>query len=171
VGLRKVFAAISALCALIALAIQFIPIKRSNPPSREALNAPPAVQTILRRACYDCHSNETRWPWYSHIAPISWLIVHDVSMARNEINFSEWGSYYPRTQRRKLEWMGRALQEEKMPPWSYLLMHAHARLTQAERVRLQRWVESALNISATVTSKTVNHDRPNSRLTAAGDQH
>jgi hypothetical protein len=65
-------------------------------------------------------------------------------LARKEINFSEWGSYYPLTRQRKLKWMGRALREEKMPPWSYRLMHPGARLTDADRAALGRWIQSAL---------------------------
>lgn len=108
------------------------------------VSAPPAIAATLRRACYDCHSNETRWPWYSHVAPVSWLIVRDVTLARKEINFSEWNSYYPLTRQRKLAWMERTLREEKMPPWAYRLMHPGSRLTDADRAALDRWIRSAL---------------------------
>jgi hypothetical protein len=117
------------LATLVALVIvQFPKVERTNPPATGEVSVPPAIEARLRRSCYDCHSNETRWPWYSRVAPVSWLIVHDVMLARKEINFSEWGSYYPLTPQRKLEGMGRALREERMPPWSYRLMHpAHRR--------------------------------------------
>lgn len=133
-------------------AAQFVPAKRTNPPAQGSLVAPLPIAATLRRACYDCHSNETRWPWYSRVAPVSWLIVRDVNLGRKEINFSEWSSYYPRTRRRKLEWMGRALHEEEMPPSSYRLMHPDARLTDADRAALLRWTESALNTSSTQSS-------------------
>jgi hypothetical protein len=67
-----------------------------------------------------------------------------VTLGRKEINFSEWATYYPATRRRKLEWMGRALREEQMPPWLYLSMHAGARLTQGDRVALEQWIASSL---------------------------
>jgi len=144
---------IAALVILvIVLAILVFAVDRTNPPSKGALEAPPEIEATLRRACYDCHSNWTHWPWYSYVAPVSWLIARDVNLGRKEINFSEWGSYYPATRRRKLEWMGRALGEEKMPPWSYRLMHPGARLTDADRAALERWIESTLNPSSAETS-------------------
>jgi hypothetical protein len=133
------------------MAAQFVPATRTNPPVQGSLQAPLPIAARLRRACYDCHSNETRWPWYSHVAPVSWLIIRDVNLGREEINFSEWESYYPRTRRRKLEWMGRALHEKQMPPWSYRLMHPSARLSEADRAELQSWIESTLNTSSTRT--------------------
>lgn len=127
---------------------QLIPAARENPPSVEALAAPPPIATILRRACYDCHSNETRWPWYSRVAPLSWIIARHVTAGRRQVNFSEWGTYYPRTRRRKLQWIGRAVRNSKMPPWSYRLTHPEARLSDDDRVALKQWVESALAASA-----------------------
>lgn len=142
---RKVTATAALVVVAIALvAARLVPAKRTNPPAQGALIAPPRIAAILKRACYDCHSNETRWPWYSRVAPISWLIVRDVETARKEINFSEWGSYYPATRRRKLEWIGRALREGKMPPWPYRLIHPGARLSDADRTALEHWVESGL---------------------------
>jgi len=129
------------------LAAQFVPVRRTNPPSLSALSAPPEIVAALKRACFDCHSNQTRWPWYSWVAPFSWLIIHHVTLGRKEVNFSEWGSYYPATQHRKLEWIGRALHEEKMPPWSYRLMHPGARLSKADRMVLDYWIGSALTTS------------------------
>jgi hypothetical protein len=150
---RKVASTAALVVVAAALvAAQFVPAKRTNPPAQDSLVAPLPVAATLRRACYDCHSNETRWPWYSSVAPVSWLIVRDVNLGRKEINFSEWGSYYPRTRRRKLEWMGRALHEEEMPPWFYRLMHPGARLTEADRVALERWIESALTTLSSATS-------------------
>ena len=125
----------------VLLAAQLVPVKRTNLLIRGTLPARPEIETTLKRACYDCHSNETRWPWYSCAAPLSWLVVHDVTLGRKEVNFSEWGSYNPATRRRKLEWMGRTLREETMPPWTYRLLHADARLTNAERAALERWIE------------------------------
>ena len=75
------------------VAIRFVPVRAtSNPPVTGDVPAPPAAKAILHRACYDCHSNEMRWPWYSRVAPVSWLVVRDVRRDRNELNFSSWGS-------------------------------------------------------------------------------
>ena len=147
-------AASTAIVVVMAAALvvaQFIPVKRTNPAGEGMLLTPPDIKLTLRRACYDCHSNQTQWPWYSHIAPVSWLIVRDVDLGRREINFSEWGSYYPATRRRKLEWMGRALREEKMPPWFYRLMHPGANVTEADRAELERWIKDTLTESALQT--------------------
>jgi len=144
-------AGMAVLAAL--LAAQLVPVERTNPPSSGALSAPPRIEATLKRACYDCHSNETRWSWYSRIAPVSWLLVRDVTLGRREVNFSEWGSYYPATRRRKLEWIGRALREEKMPPWHYRLMHPGTRLTEADKAELEEWIESALATPSAQRSK------------------
>ena len=135
---------LAAIAAGIAIA-RLVPVKLTNPLPRGDFSAPPEIQATLKRACYDCHSNETRWPWYSRVAPFSWLIVHDVTLGRKEINFSEWAAYYPATRRRKLEWMGRALREEQMPPWLYLSMHPGARLTKGDRVALEQWIALSLD--------------------------
>jgi len=126
------------------LIAQFITIQRTNPPLRGDLTAPPQIKTLLRRACYDCHSNETRWSWHTYVAPISWLVERDVKRGRQELNFSEWGSYYPTTRRRKLQWMDRALREETMPPWTYRVLHPGAGLTQHELIALEKWIESEI---------------------------
>ncbi len=147
--------ALPAILAIVGLlsAAQLLPVTRTNPPSSGTLAAPPAVDAILRHACYDCHSNQTRWPWYSRIAPISWLMVRDETLGRKEVNFSDWGSYYAATRRRKLRWIGRALHEQKMPPFTYRLLHPRARLDQADRVLLERWVESAVAPSSNIHSR------------------
>jgi hypothetical protein len=125
--------------------MQLFPATETNPEVLGDLAAPPAVAKILRRSCYDCHSNETRWRWYSRIAPISWVIASHVNAARQQLNFSEWATYYPQTRVRKLEWMGRALQTEQMPPTAYLLFHPDARLSPDERAELERWIAASLN--------------------------
>jgi Haem-binding domain len=148
-----------ALAALIALGVaalvaQLVAVERVNPtsmssqPTNGDIAAPAQIETLLTRACYDCHSNQTRWPWYSQVAPVSWLVARDVALGRKELNFSEWGSYYPQTRMRKLQWMGRVLRERSMPPWGYRLMHASAQLTDAERATLDRWVESEISAPA-----------------------
>jgi hypothetical protein len=134
--------ALTLTFATAVLIAQLIPVRRANPPLTGALTAPDQVKRILGKACYDCHSNQTRWPWYSRVAPTSWLVAHDVALGRREINFSEWNRYLPATRRRKLRWMGRALREEAMPPLLYRLMHPDARLTDSDRAVLEQWAEA-----------------------------
>ena len=78
---------------VVLVGIQFIPVNRSNPPVEEEIPVLPEVKAILKRACYDCHSNETVWPGYSRVAPVSWLLAWDVGEGREELNFSTWNRY------------------------------------------------------------------------------
>ena len=77
------------------IVMQLIPVERSNPKTDPALEikAPADVKAVFKRSCYDCHSNETKWPWYSNIAPMKWFIARDVEVGRQWLNFSEWESY------------------------------------------------------------------------------
>jgi hypothetical protein len=121
---------------------QLIPVQRTNPPSHGELQIPPAISVVLKRACYDCHSNATRWPWYSRVAPVSWIVVRHVTEGRRQLNFSEWGSYYPRTQVRKLRWINRTVSNSEMPPWWYTIVHRDASLSIAERSSIEQWVSA-----------------------------
>jgi hypothetical protein len=128
----------------VAVAIaQLIPAGRTNPPVRSDVEAPDEVKAILRRACYDCHSHETRWPWYSRVAPVSWYVVSHVDEARNDLNFSDWPIYDFDLQEMALRDIRKQVSSGKMPLRSYRLMHSGARLGQAEREALIRWTNSA----------------------------
>ena len=124
----------------VAVAIQLVPIHRTNPPVTSEIQVSADVHAVLKRACYDCHSNETRWPWYAAIPPASWLVVRDVTIGRKEMNFSNWTLYSTAVRTRKARWMNRSLQQENMPPWEYRLVHPDARVTEAERIELERWL-------------------------------
>ena len=76
--------------AVVLAGIQLVPVERTNPPVESEVAAPPAARAVLRRACYDCHSHETRGPWYAQVAPISWLVANDVQEGRRELNCSQW---------------------------------------------------------------------------------
>lgn len=114
--------------------IQFIPYGRNhdNPP---VLAEPqwdnPSTRDLAVRACYDCHSNESVWPWYSNIAPVSWMMQNHVDEGRQKINFSEWG-----TRRQETRELAESVLEGEMPPISYLPTHPNARLTAAEKQQL-----------------------------------
>jgi hypothetical protein len=123
------------------VAIQFIPVQRSNPPIPGDLVAPAPVKNTLRAACYDCHSNRTRWPWYGALAPASWLVVHEVSEGRRRLNFSDWISYTadPATASHKLEEIAEFVSSGKMAPWYYTILHPEARLSPAQRRMIASW--------------------------------
>ncbi len=147
-NIRKSIKTAGLVIVVILLLSQAIRIDRSNPPVRSDISAGPAVEPILRRACYNCHSNETVWPWYSGVAPASWLVGSDVSEGREFLNFSEWGSYARDVQSRKLAGIAKEIQEGEMPPWYYSIAHSESRLSQSERNQLVSWtIEAARSAS------------------------
>jgi len=123
----------------------------NNPPVVPAMllqthvQVPADVDSILRRACYDCHSNETRWPLYARVAPVSWLVARDVTGARSDLNFSEWGTDPERepTPGQRLGGICSDLRKGIMPPRSYLLMHRGARVSPAQVERICQWTTTA----------------------------
>lgn len=124
---------------LILIAIQFIPVDKTNPPVTADLNAPPDVKSILKRSCYDCHSNETKWIWYSHVAPVSWLVASDVEEGREHLNFSEWGNLTRQKIARKKEHIWEEVKEGGMPLSKYLWMHSDAKLSQKDKDIIRDW--------------------------------
>jgi hypothetical protein len=127
--------------ALLGLA-QLVPVSRTNPPIEQVVDAPPEVRALLERACYDCHSHESRWPWYSWVAPVSWLVAYDVSEAREHLNFSTWSRYDAEDRAENLEEIGEVLEEGEMPPWFYLPLHPDARLSDADLATVRAWTGS-----------------------------
>ncbi len=94
---------------VILIGIQFVPVSKTNPPVTGEIKAPNDVMQILRTSCYDCHSNEVNWPWYSNVAPMSWLVAYDVDEAREHMNFSEWASYSYETSVSMAKWVASPL--------------------------------------------------------------
>jgi hypothetical protein len=112
------------------VALQLVPYGRdhTNPPViRDAPWASAEARRIAVTACYDCHSNETRWPWYSNVAPMSWLVQDDVDEGRDKLNFSEW------ERRQDADDLVESVTEGSMPPRAYTLVHSSARLSAAEK--------------------------------------
>jgi heme-binding protein len=145
VMMRKIRLALLALIVVVIVA-QLVPVDTSNPPVEADLAAPPEVKGILKRACYDCHSHETVWPWYSRLAPASWLLVRDVHEGRAELNFSTWTQYSPTEQRKKLKESWKEVEEGEMPPGIYRLLHPEASLSAHDREVLQGWTLQSLDI-------------------------
>ncbi len=133
------------VCAFIVL--QFIPNKM--PPNTAAgkddllTNAvlPENISSVLRTSCYDCHSNQTSYPWYSKVAPASWLLAKDVRKGREELNFSEWGSYSKRNQIKHLGNIREEVSSGSMPLGIYLVIHRNAKLSQQQKDALVAWTE------------------------------
>ena len=128
--------------AALFAAAQLVPVSRTNPPVEQVVDAPPEVRRIFERSCYDCHSHETRWPWYAYVAPVSFLVHHDVVEAREHMNFSRWGSYDAAQRNDLFEEIAEEVREREMPLQIYLSLHAEAHLTNDERRILTDWADS-----------------------------
>jgi len=124
---------------VLGLGMQVVPVTRENPPVTGALSAPPGIDAVLRRACYDCHSNETVWPWYSRVAPASWLIAHDVNEGREHLNFSTWTALSEDERRRRLEELVEQVNRGAMPPGIYTPLHPEAHLSLNDIRTLSEW--------------------------------
>ena len=132
--------------ALLLLGIiQIFQPARTNPPvdpHREihaSFQIDPAVANVLSRSCNDCHSNHTAWPWYSQVAPVSWLVASDVNRGRKALNFSEWSMYGADAQRKHLSEICDEVSDREMPAFSYSLMHPGAKLSASEIAAVCRW--------------------------------
>ena len=127
------------LGVIVGVAIQFVPYGRdhTNPRTVQEIEwNTPQTRALAKDACLTCHSNLTEWPWYTSVAPVSWLTQHDVEDGRAKLNFSEW----QRPQDANLEDVVNALRNEEMAPRQYKLIHSEARLSDAERQQLERGI-------------------------------
>lgn len=122
---------------ILVIGIQFIPVKRTNPAVISDFDGPAEVKAILQRSCYDCHSHETEWPWYSYVAPASWVVTHDVKEGREHLNFSNWAPL------KDMVWIHqvicREVAEGEMPLKAYLIAHPEAKISAEELAVLKAW--------------------------------
>ena len=116
----KILKVAAAVLVVFFVAAQAFRIDKTNPAIESDVSAPAQVREVLRRSCYNCHSNEVVWPWYADVAPASWLIAHDVHEGRRELNFSVWGRYSPGIRQKKLREIAQTIAEGEMPPWYYV---------------------------------------------------
>lgn len=124
------------------LLIQMVPYGRGsiNPPVRQEPRwNSPRTRDLARRACFDCHSNEVRRPWYGHVAPVSWIVRRHVDEARDALNFSEWD-----VPQKDADEAAEEVGKGEMPPWFYLPLHPEARLSDAERAELVRGLQATM---------------------------
>jgi len=130
---------------IIVVVMQFFRIDKTNPEVNIAddfiaiTNPPEEIATILKTSCYDCHSNESSYPWYSNIAPISWWLKHHLNEGREELNFSEWNTYSEKRKDHKLEELAEEVEEGEMPLNSYTWTHSNANLSVDQKNRLIGW--------------------------------
>lgn len=103
---------------------------------------PENIRVMLKESCYDCHSNETIYPWYSYVAPISWLVVRDIKLGRDELNFSHWESQSKIDKAKNLDKIIDEVTDENMPMPIYTIMHANAKLSDDDRRLITEWADS-----------------------------
>lgn len=131
--------------AAVFVIMQLFQIDKTNPPVRQdqdfiTLTQPPEkIEKILRTACYDCHSHETTYPWYTNVAPISWWIRHHIDEGREHLDFSIWAEYDADKKDHKLEECAEEVEEGEMPLSSYTIVHGEAKLSEADRKELADW--------------------------------
>ena len=127
------------LIIVAVIGIQFIKVEKTNPPVTGDIKAPAEVKNIFRNACYDCHSNETEWPWYSSVAPISWFIEDDVRDGRKHLNFSEWETYKDTRKTKKREEIWDEVNEGSMPLKMYTYLHPKSNLDFNQKSIIKEW--------------------------------
>lgn len=139
--------------ALIALLVILILIQFLRPEKNQSTGlspndittkyaVPANVHTVLKRSCFDCHSNNTTYPWYNNIQPVAWWLNHHIHEGKDELNFSEFATYPPKKARHKLEEIGEAVTDGWMPLGSYLWIHHDARLKPEEAKLIANWAGS-----------------------------
>ena len=133
---------------VVFIAIQFIQPARNKSGQvlptdiSKGYNIPAQVQSVLRNACYDCHSNNTNYPWYSTIQPVGWMLARHIKNGKAELNFSEFGDYSIRKQRSKLNSIAKSIEDGTMPFSSYTLIHKNAILTKEQKILIINWANN-----------------------------
>ncbi len=147
----KIFKVIIVVLFVALIIIQFLPkdlpeiISKNEGDILAKVSMAPEVSQILKASCYDCHSNETKYPWYSYVAPVSWLVGNDVKEGRDELNFSEWTAYPKRRMVKKLEDIKEEVGKGDMPLPIYTLIHTKTKLSVQQRDLITKWTEEMTN--------------------------
>jgi Haem-binding domain len=139
------------ISGILLVALQFIrPVHNKNgqvltTDISKVMTIPDTVLTLLKNTCYDCHSNNTDYPWYSNIQPMGWLMAYHIKQAKKELNFSEFGSYSQRRQLSKLDGIANSIKDDIMPLKSYKIMHKSAQLSTDEKSLLINWAQQSID--------------------------
>jgi hypothetical protein len=147
VWLKKIF----IIAVIILVGIQFIPTKRNiskqllETDITKSFSVPKPVQDIFKRSCYDCHSNNTNYPWYNKVQPVSWLLENHIEEGKKELNFSDFGSYSKRKQRNKLKSIISQIKDDEMPLWTYTIIHKKAKLSEKDKALIKQWAAKLLD--------------------------
>lgn len=152
-GRRRVSRAVKWVLPVVAgtfVVLQLLPLGESHTNPRQHAELPwdsPRTRELVVGACYDCHSNRTDWPWYSYIAPASWLVTHDVHRGREALNFSLWPNLGEEGEAEVEDDLFEVVLEKEMPPRSYGLLHSDARLSESERQELVQGLRRTLGVA------------------------
>lgn len=134
----------------IGIILQFFQIDKTNPAVNQGMDftqikkMPESTAKLLRNACYDCHSNETKYPWYTNIQPVAWLVKEHIDDGRKHINFSTFATYSPEKQVRKIEESIEEIEKGGMPLESYLLVHSEAKLSDGQKQELLNFLKQSI---------------------------
>ena len=148
------------LLVLAFALLQFFQIDKTNPPVDKNMDfltikkTPEDVAQLIKTSCYDCHSNESVYPWYTNIQPFGWLVKDHIEEGRKELNFSTFATYEPLRQAKKLKKSAHEIEEGKMPLESYLLIHQDAKLTPEQKQKLQAYFISINEVTAMMNNLT-----------------
>lgn len=144
-ALKRALKWVLSVALAVFIVLQFFNPPRTNPPVKSDfiahMNPPAAVAAGIRAACYDCHSNETTWPLYSRVAPVSWLIASDVNEGRKHLNLSAWPAE-PARAAKQLDRINEVVDYREMPLTKYTLLHPAARLSESQRRQILDWTDS-----------------------------
>jgi hypothetical protein len=141
----KILRKVGLLLFIVFVGIQFIPTTRNESDKIldsdiiRTFNPSEKISNLLRNSCYDCHSNNTIYPWYNKLQPISWFLEGHIKEAKAELNFSEFGSYSNRKVKSKLKSIISQIKDDEMPLSSYTLMHPNAKLSESDKLILESW--------------------------------
>jgi hypothetical protein len=148
---------------IVFVILQFAQIDKTNPEINKAddfieINNPPEeIATIIKTSCYDCHSYESTYPWYTSVAPISWWVKHHIDEAREELNFSKWSTLTAKKKDHKLEELAEEVEEGEMPLTSYTLIHGEAKLSAEQKTLLVDWFKTIRKAAKEKKTKKVLH--------------
>ncbi|HMV43572.1 MAG TPA: heme-binding domain-containing protein [Leptospiraceae bacterium] len=129
---------------VVFILLQLIPINRNNPKVEADIQAPESIKSILKKSCYDCHSNETKYPLYSYIFPASVFLAHHVEEGREELNFSNWETLPANKKVKKLKEIKEEIEEKEMPLSSYTIIHREALLSKEEMNQIIEWADQMI---------------------------
>ena len=143
--MKKIVKKVAIFSSILLIGIQFIPANK-NQREMDAktdflslYKAPKNMVKKIKSSCYDCHSNNTHYPWYSNIQPGAWFMEHHINEGKKELNFSEFGNYSKRRKKAKLKSIISQIEDDKMPLWSYTLIHQNAKISEGEKQQLINW--------------------------------